>query len=377
MHCVEGLGLTASEVWVDTQDRLDQFLSSVDSVVGVDTEFVRRKTFFHEPALLQLAVPGSIAVIDLLAPLNLTGVERMLADSHIAKIAHGSSEDLELLRRCFGFEPSAWMDMQIAMSLLSTEPSISYTNLVERLFNISLPKEEQNSKWLKRPLDKDQIAYSASDVEYLVEIWQMLKSELAKEARLPWFEEDMEVFLTREYEKPGLEFRSIAGAPSLNAKQLQVLRGLCEIRLCYARSRNLPQNWLATDKELMFLASDPGIRKKDMIETFGRKKGERLLHWLQRAIRFGKQDRVVPVDRRLRERNRTIALVAELKPIVTKLAEELSVATQMLATNHMLNQWANQYLINRTVPTHKTKWRSELVAKPVHDKLKQLVSRQR
>ena len=47
MHCAEGHALTDAEVWVDTQERLDEFLSSIDSVVAVDTEFVRRTTFFQ------------------------------------------------------------------------------------------------------------------------------------------------------------------------------------------------------------------------------------------------------------------------------------------------------------------------------------------
>ena len=151
---------------------------------------------------MQLAVPGSIVVVDLLAPLNLSEVERVLADQRVTKVVHGSSEDLELLRRCFGFEVAAWVDLQIAMSLISTEAMISYSGLVERLFGESLPKGKQNSKWLKRPLDADQIAYAAMDVRYLIEIWQQLRLELVRKGRLSWFEEDMRVFLDHAEDRP-------------------------------------------------------------------------------------------------------------------------------------------------------------------------------
>ena len=57
---------------------------------------------------MQLATADAIALVDLVAPLNIERLEQILLDPKITKVAHGSSEDLLMLRQCFGVVPRAW-----------------------------------------------------------------------------------------------------------------------------------------------------------------------------------------------------------------------------------------------------------------------------
>ncbi len=52
--------------WIDHREALDTWLEPIGSaaVVGLDTEFMRRNTFYPQLALLQLAHEGRYALID-------------------------------------------------------------------------------------------------------------------------------------------------------------------------------------------------------------------------------------------------------------------------------------------------------------------------
>jgi ribonuclease D len=60
---------TASADWIDNRDALQSWLAGIpdDAAIGLDTEFMRRNTFYPQLALLQLGWNGRHALIDPLA----------------------------------------------------------------------------------------------------------------------------------------------------------------------------------------------------------------------------------------------------------------------------------------------------------------------
>ena len=79
---------------------------------AVDTEFHRERTYFPTVALVQIAWPGQIVLIDPLA-VDLRPLARVLDGPGLA-VMHAASQDLEVLQRACGAIPSRLLDTQLA-----------------------------------------------------------------------------------------------------------------------------------------------------------------------------------------------------------------------------------------------------------------------
>src|SRR5579863_1554902 len=77
-------------------------LSGVDRY-GIDTEFVRERTYFARLALVQISWASGIALVD---PEQVDiALLRPLIDGHGLAILHASDQDLEVLDRACGATP--------------------------------------------------------------------------------------------------------------------------------------------------------------------------------------------------------------------------------------------------------------------------------
>ena len=98
-------------------------------------------------------------------------------------MAHAAEQDIEVLETACGVVPSTVFDTQIVAGFLGmSSPSLS--RLIDQVLGVSLPKADQLSDWLQRPIPERQITYAAGDVAYLLELRTVL-SERAREARPP------------------------------------------------------------------------------------------------------------------------------------------------------------------------------------------------
>ena len=68
------------------------------NIIGVDTEFMRRSTFYPQLALLQLSDGHNGFLIDPLAIKNMSPLKAIFSQSKITKIIHAPSEDLLILK---------------------------------------------------------------------------------------------------------------------------------------------------------------------------------------------------------------------------------------------------------------------------------------
>lgn len=76
-------------------------------VIAVDTEFVRRTTFFARPGLLQLSAGDGEFLVDLVALPDITPLRDLFLSVRPLKVMHSCSEDLEVLRGLFGAVPGS------------------------------------------------------------------------------------------------------------------------------------------------------------------------------------------------------------------------------------------------------------------------------
>jgi len=142
-------------VWIRDPAELTARLAAAPPRVGLDTEFVRERTWWPQLALVQIALDdaqGSILLADPLAPGITDALASMLADPAVVKVMHSASEDLVALKRHCGVVPSSLFDTQVAAALAGVGAGVGYQRLVQDTLGVALPKGETRSDWLRRPL---------------------------------------------------------------------------------------------------------------------------------------------------------------------------------------------------------------------------------
>ena len=166
----------------------DRLMTICDQLAGeefyaVDTEFHTERTYWPKLALIQLAWASEIVLVDPLA-VDPAPLGRLFAGPGTA-VAHAASQDIDVLRAACGAAPSKVFDTQIAAGFLGmSTPSLS--RLVEQVLGVSLPKTDQLSDWLHRPIPPGQLAYAEGDVRYLLGLRATMVERLEERGRLAW-----------------------------------------------------------------------------------------------------------------------------------------------------------------------------------------------
>jgi len=165
--------------------------------IGVDTEFRRRSKLDIDLALIQVNDGQEIFLIDCVSIEPHPESCRFLTDKGLIKIFHSCREDIDALVSWTKQAPVNMFDTQLANAFLGGSFSISYKKLVEGKLDVSLDKDETRSNWVKRPLRDSQLRYAASDVEFLLDLYEIQIEELKKLKRLEWVNQEIE-FLKRK-----------------------------------------------------------------------------------------------------------------------------------------------------------------------------------
>lgn len=224
-------------------------------VVAVDTEFMRRDTFYPRVALVQLCFGDDIAwLVDPLAIDDPAPLRELLARHDITKVLHSASEDLEVFDHWLGVLPEPLFDTQRAAALLGHEFGLGYRALVQTLCGVELPKGETRSDWLQRPLTQAQCDYAAQDVTWLLEVWRVLEAEAREQGRLEWVLQEGRDTLESFRATQGHPIQRIKSAWKLDRRQLAALMRLCEWREAEARHRDKPRGWILDDAACLALA---------------------------------------------------------------------------------------------------------------------------
>ncbi len=175
-------------VFVTRQDELDDAVAAARAAgtVGLDTEFLREKTYRAKLCLVQLAAGDAIYVVDVLEPLDLKGLADLVADPDVRVILHAGRQDLELFYEGWGAVPANVFDVQLAAGFAGHGASLPYGRLVETLVGEKLVKGESYTDWCRRPLTEAQLSYAADDVRYLAAAARRLDAELTRLGRRDW-----------------------------------------------------------------------------------------------------------------------------------------------------------------------------------------------
>jgi len=86
-------------------------------VVGIDTEFMREKTYFAKLCLIQLASDDVAAIVDPLVCKDLSPLAELFEDTAVIKVLHAGGQDLEIFFRECDTTLSPVFDTQVAATL--------------------------------------------------------------------------------------------------------------------------------------------------------------------------------------------------------------------------------------------------------------------
>jgi ribonuclease D len=239
--------------WIDQPDTLAARITAWkgQTLVAMDTEFIRERTYYPQLALVQLAIPGEILLVDPTAPGIAAVLAPFLDDPAITKLMHSASEDLQALLRGCGVVPSPVFDTQVAAAMAGLGAGLSYLKLVEQVTGITLEKGETRSDWLRRPLSDSQLKYAADDVLHLHAVHAVLEKKLRELGRLDWLQADSERAIrnARNDVDDPLPHLAVRSAQMLDASGQARLARLLRWRDAEARRSDRPKSWVL-DNEL-------------------------------------------------------------------------------------------------------------------------------
>ena len=119
-------------VYIEDQEALEAFARRArrSSVLAIDTEFLREKTYYARLCLIQFATDDEVAVVDPFCIEDLHVLAPLLEDAGVMKVLHSGGQDLEILWHEVGVLPQPLFDTQVAAALLGHTQQIGYGALV-------------------------------------------------------------------------------------------------------------------------------------------------------------------------------------------------------------------------------------------------------
>jgi len=303
---------------------------------AVDTEFHTERTYWPKLALIQFGWADQVALVDPLAvdPGPLGGV---FAGPGTA-VAHAAGQDLDILRTACGVAPATVFDTQIAAGFLGmSTPSLA--RLVDQVLGIALPKTDQLSDWLLRPLPAGQLAYAAADVRHLLALRTSLVDQLEARGRLGWAIEECAQALPgrRSDAAPEEAWWKVGDVRRLAGRSRGVAQELAAWRERRAAEVDRPRRSVLSDLAILTIAQRSPRNRQDLGTLRGvddRHLSGGVAAEILEAVRRGRA--LDPDELRLppdaNDTRASQAAVAVCAGLVRQIADELQFDQGLLAT---------------------------------------------
>ena len=169
-------------IFINSDFKLENIIEEISSekIIGIDTEFDWRNTYYPKLCLIQISTVKKIFLIDFLSLSSLTKFQSILENKGIVKVFHAARSDVTVLSCSGNLKVVNSFDIQIAEKFLSKDDLKSYAKIVSKYIGLKIDKSETNSNWMRRPFTKNQINYAANDVRFLIKIYNKQKKILEK-----------------------------------------------------------------------------------------------------------------------------------------------------------------------------------------------------
>ena len=238
----------AAVTWVRQQDGLAEVIDALATCgrVALDTEFIKRDTYYPRLALVQLNTGNHVYLLD--APqLQLAELWQALMKVDVA-IWHACGEDLGIFYLLSGCPPlTNIFDTQIALSYLTGQLQMGYQQALDDQLDMHIDKEHSQSDWLQRPLSDEQEQYAIDDVRFLPALYLSLEYELKKKGLYDYVWADCQLYASDLYDAQHVEDEAMYLTMAdyrYTSEQMAILQAVATWREELARSTNQPRTFV-------------------------------------------------------------------------------------------------------------------------------------
>ena len=307
------------------------------SPLGVDTEFMRERTYFAQLCLVQIATSDEIYCVDPLADSSQREFWQVLLAQNW--VVHSARQDIEVIFQAAGKMPESIFDTQIAAALLGYPAQMGYAGLAKELFGVEMDKSHTRADWSKRPLREAFLQYAAEDVEYLLPAYERLSERLERDGRLDWAREDSQLLLDPALYEIGANqaIDRLKGARNFRGRKRAAAARLAAWREDEAIRRDRPRQWIVRDSVLLEIAYQLPSSEDQLagIEGLSPKLLGRIGKDLLQAVNASADDENnYNPPRPPTEAQK--ALLKEMQVRVAQCAKELGIAAETIASKREL-----------------------------------------
>ncbi len=308
---------------------------------GVDTEFVGEGRYRTLLCVIQVVVSDDegleVVVLDALDEQTvLEPLAALLADPQIEVIVHAGRQDIALLRRCARTEVTRIFDTQIAAGFAGLSAQAGYDTLLRDVLGVRVQKTASYTRWDRRPLDAEQLAYAREDVLHLLDLASELQRRLQDGGRLEWaLEECRYLEAVSDTRDVDAVFARLPRINALPPSSRAVARELVAWREQVAEHQDRPVSTVLNDTALVELAKRAPRTAEQLEQVRGvnpgslRRRGADLLA----AIARGATRPPIPVTTERREPSSPLdgPQIALAEAFVRARAMEAGLAYELIA----------------------------------------------
>lgn len=335
-------------IWIERNEQQAELAAALAAQpwFGLDTEFMRERTFFPRLCLLQIAAGERIWCVDTLGGNNLHALVPAFTAPATRKIIHAARQDLEAIYLHSRCVVAPVFDTQIGAGCIGMKPQIGYAELAQLLLGVTVPKGQTRSDWSRRPLSAAQVHYAAEDVLHLGEIADRLTQRLVALGREAWAQQDCQALSDPSiYDAdPARAWERVRGLAQLQPHPRQRARALAIWREREARGRDLPRSWILSDTAIFDAAHiNPATRQElqqalHPPDDFPAALAEGLLETLREASEQDPSDMAPAKDTRPTPEQKS--LLEKLTRRLDARAKELGISAEILAPRAELKAMA-------------------------------------
>jgi ribonuclease D len=340
---------------------------------GIDTEFVGEGRYRTLLCVIQVVVSDAegleVVVLDALEPeTNLAPLAQLLADPRVEVIVHAGRQDIALLRRCANTEVNRIFDTQIAAGFAGLSAQAGYDTLLREVLGVRVQKTASYTRWDRRPLDAEQLAYAREDVLHLLDLAEELERRLAANGRVDWAREECRYLETvSDIREVDTIFARLPRVNSLSGSARAIARELVAWREEVAERQDRPATTVLNDAALVELAKRSPRTPEQLEQVRGvnpgslRRRGSDLLATIAR----GSEQPPIPVEVERHEPSTPLdgPQIALAEALVRARALEAGLAYELIAARADLSAIVSSVRAGNREPGVRTLdgWRRELV----------------
>lgn len=327
----------ANAEYVDRDDHFAEVLAALQAEprYALDTEFHRERTYYPRLALVQLAWADRIVLVDPLG-VDIRALAPLFGGPGVC-VLHAAQQDLDVLQHAVGAIPAEIFDTQIAAGFVGYgTPSL--TALLQGEVGVTPAKGDRLTDWLRRPLSSSQRLYAASDVAWLLEVHDRLRTELERRGRLEWALEACEELRARPHgvNDPDQAWLRLKDARSLKPRGRAVAQAVARWRDLTAARQDVPVRQVLPDLAVLGIAQRQPATVDELAQSRGvddRHARGRVGAELLEAVAAGVKARPPEVPDSGLELERTLRpAVTLVSALISQAAKAEKIETSMLAT---------------------------------------------